>query len=131
MNIKEIGSCLYLCEGTKAHIKLNGTIAKRIEICNSNPKVIKYFLFYLRTFNIDEKKLRARIALHKDKNEIEAKKYWSEITGISISQFLQTSWRDSSGWCKNRLPYGTIIIRYGSAKIFNEIMKDIEYYFPL
>lgn len=80
---------------------------------------------------MDEKKLRARLFLHKGDNEMEAKKYWSKITKIPLSQFVKIQWREPSGWRKNRLPYGTIAIRYYDTSIFKEIMKDIAYYFSL
>jgi len=126
MDVKTIGSSIYLCEGTKGYRNTKGVIAKRIEVCSCDSRIIKLFLEYLRTLNIDEKKLRGRMVLHQGDNEEEAKEYWSRITNIPKDQFIATSWRKSSNWNDKRLKYGTMVVRYGSVKIFDRIMKDIE-----
>jgi hypothetical protein len=130
MGMKEIGTTIYLCEGTKECKNNRGCIERRIEVCNSNPKVIRAFMKYLRTFNINERKLRGRISLHEHSDEKKAKQYWSQITGMPINQFHKTQWRKSSNWFKRRLPYGTLAVRLNDVGIFRLILKEIELLFP-
>lgn len=67
---------LYLGEGAKA----DGVMA----FANSNPQVIRYWLYLLRTsFAIDEGKLRLQLMYRADQNVDELMLYWSELTGVS------------------------------------------------
>lgn len=125
-NIKEVGAIIYACEGTKRDFNEKGYIKRRVSVVNSDPKIIQCFLSYLRTFNIDETILRARLFIHTDDNEKETKEYWSKITKIPISQFIKTQNRKSSTKQTNKLLHGSIEVRYDRAEIFKLIMKDIE-----
>jgi len=131
MSVKEIGATIYLCEGTKVYSNGKNRTARRVEVCNTNAIVIKRFMEYLRTFEINELNIRARVILHDDNNEEEAKEYWSNISNIPKSQFIKTSWRRSSSWNKKRLPYGTFVVRYDRCKIFDLIMNDINEIFSV
>jgi hypothetical protein len=125
-NIKIIGAIIYACEGTKKDFNGDGYLKKRVVVVNSDVRIIEGFLRYLRTFNIDEKVLRARLFIHDNDNEESVKKYWSKITNIPKSQFIKTCCRKSSQKQKSRLKYGTLEIRYHRAKIYDSIMKDIQ-----
>jgi len=129
MKIKEVGATIYICEGTKERQNKLGSLVRRVELCNTNPKIIQLFLKYLRTFNIDEKKLRMKLFIHYGDNEEETKQYWSKITGIPLNQFIKTQWRKTSKWRKRRLSHGTIAVRLYNAEIFKLIMKDIDLIF--
>lgn len=124
MTLKEIGASIYLCEGTKEYLNRFGSPKRRIEVCNSNPLVIKLFLKYLRTYNIDEGKLKGRCSLHDGDNEDNIKKYWSKVSGIPLKQITKSTWK-KKGKKKKRLPYGTFTIRYGDAQLFLKIFDDI------
>ena len=126
MNIKEIGAMLYLCEGSKIRKEKGRWNRRRIELCNSNPHIIKGFLKYLRTKQIDESHLKARLALHYGDNEALAKTLWSVFTSIPTKDFGKTQWRKQSSNRHNRLEYGTITIRYYDAQLFRVIMEDIK-----
>ncbi len=66
---------LYLAEGAKGE----GAFG----FANSNPQVIRYWLYLLRTsFSIDESKFRIQIMCRADQDVEELLKYWKNVTGI-------------------------------------------------
>ena len=121
MNIQTIGTILYWCEGSKRERD------RRVEFVNSDSSMVLLFMKYLRTKNIDEKRLRARMMLHETDDESECKNYWRNITGINESCFLPSViFTRGNGKHLNRLPHGTLTIRYNSLKLLREINTDIE-----
>jgi hypothetical protein len=72
---------LYWAEGAKF-------TDNRLEFTNSDPDMIRAYLNLLRKgFMIDERKLRVNIHLHHYHEDLEQKRFWSEVTGIPLSQF--------------------------------------------
>ena len=73
MNItKELGLMLYWGEGDKTKNYFNA-------LTNTNPKVLLYFVTWLRKFfDIEEKRLRGRLYIWENLNEQEAKEFWSK-----------------------------------------------------
>ena len=66
---------LYLGEGSKA--------ADALAFANSNPDIICYWLYLLRTgFPIDESKFRLRVMIRADQDGEEIRQYWTNITNI-------------------------------------------------
>ena len=77
------GIALYAAEGEKT----GGTMG----LSNSDPRIIKLFLKWLRQFfEVPEEKLRASLYLHDNLDELAAKKYWSKITKVPLTQFCKT-----------------------------------------
>ena len=75
---------IYQCEGSK-------DIRDSITFTNSDPNLIKTFLFLLRkSFDLDEKKLKILMHLHKYHNEKIQKSFWSKITRVPEEQFNKT-----------------------------------------
>lgn len=76
------GAALYWAEGFKKD--------NRLGFANSDPNMIKFFLRWLiESCGVPKKAVRLRVGLnisHKDRIK-EVEKYWSEVTGISLSQF--------------------------------------------
>ena len=58
-----------------------------VEIVNSDWKIIKIFLSFLKKIGIPNKKLRGRVCVHENqKGELERiTKYWSKLTNIPLS----------------------------------------------
>jgi hypothetical protein len=79
---------------------------------------------YLRTKNIDERRIRARITLHIQDDEVECKEYWKGVTALNDSNFIQTVMKDPSV-SRKPLPYGTIAIRYNSLRLLQQIKEEI------
>jgi hypothetical protein len=118
VDIQIVGAVLYWCEGSKREDD------RRVESVNSDPKMISVFMRYLRTKNIDERRIRARITLHVQDNEMRCKEYWKKVTSLNDSSFISTVMKDPSV-SKRPLPYGTIAIRYNSLQLLRQIKEEI------
>ena len=83
-----VGIALYWAEGSKK--------TRKLEICNSDPKMIKFMIDWFRKYlklGIDRFSVRVSInGIHKNR-ELVIKKYWARVTGIPVSQFRKTSYK--------------------------------------
>ena len=90
------GVALYWAEGFKNKHE------HRLGFCNSDPSMIKFYLRWLKeALGVSENDLVGRLALnesYKDKTG-EIEQYWSEITGISLSNFTKTFYQHTQ-WKK-------------------------------
>lgn len=98
-----IGIGLYIGEGTKAY--------ESTQIINSNPHIIKLSMKWFRNIcEVPIKNFSISLHIYPDVSENQAKKYWSKITGVPISQFAKTQVDrriNKTNHRKRRLPYGT------------------------
>ena len=117
---KELGLMLYWGEGDKAKDYF-------VAVTNTNPKILKYFLFWFRKyFEIEEKRLKCRLYIWNNLNEVKAKKFWSRELNIPSSQFTKSYISKSKpNVRKIRHEYGVCRVSFGSKKIFKEIMGGI------
>lgn len=75
-----LGIALYAGEGGKT----DGSV----RFANSDPRMIRSFVTWLRYFfAVDESRLRLRLYLHEGLDLAAANVFWSDLTGIPISQF--------------------------------------------
>lgn len=109
-------SLLFWCEGNK------GTNDRFVRFTNSDPKLVKLFLSFLRTgFAIDETKFRILMHLHTYHDEIKQKNFWSKNTNIPSSQFHKTYWKLNTGKKKHKDYQGCIAISYYSSELAKEL----------
>lgn len=113
------GIALYAGEGDKA----DGGVG----FSNADPKLIKFMMDWFRQFHkIPESKFRGAIWLHEGLDEAKAKEFWSEITGIPLSQFRKTYIakvkKDSKKIRKNIHQYGVFAIRFSDSTIHRRII---------
>lgn len=96
-----MGACLYWAEGSKGG---------RFEITNSDPCFILFMVKWLQdVFHIHPSTLKAWLNIYPQQNELEIKKFWSELTGITLENFGKSYIKPlSSGYKRNNLYYGTI-----------------------
>ena len=74
------GAALYAGEGAKR----DGSV----RFANSDPRMIMFFCTWLRRFfSIDEPRLRMSLYLHDGLELDDAQAFWSDLTGIPVSQF--------------------------------------------
>lgn len=89
---------------------------------NSDPKMIEVFMKLLRrSFDLDEKKLRALVHIHNYHNDQEVKVFWSKLTKIPLSQFNKSYLKQNT---KKRIRdgyQGCLRIRYYDSKIALEL----------
>lgn len=118
---------LYACEGTKAR-KDNryDRLIYSIELTNSDPKIIKIFSHFLdEIIAIDKNRVRGQLFIYPDLDETKLTRFWSEISGIPVSQFQKTILQKSNNRFKSS-PYGTFKIRYSSKKDFIKLQNIID-----
>ncbi len=78
-------SVLYVCEGSKY------PSARQLGFGNSDPRMIQFFLYLLRTcFAIDERKFRCQVMHRWDQSLSSLIYYWSRVTRIPTRQFYPT-----------------------------------------
>ncbi|MFA5894189.1 MAG: hypothetical protein WC851_00260 [Candidatus Shapirobacteria bacterium] len=105
------GISLYLGEGSKT--------GSAVEFTNADPIAVKFMLNWFVEFcEIPQESIKASLWIHDNLSEPEAKKYWSNLLGIEISQFdksyIAKNRVDSRKIRKNIHKYGIIKIRYYS-----------------
>lgn len=84
------GIALYWAEGNKT--------TKRLEFCNSDPKLVQFLiLWFQKYFKLEKKDFKCYVGINELHREREAKvkEYWSNITDFSLSQFTKTSFKKS------------------------------------
>lgn len=122
-NVQKIAlAILYAAEGSKSE-------GGGIMLGNSNPAIIRLFLFLLRqSFVIDEKRFRCTLQCRADQNTEKLQKHWSELTRIPASQFYKPQVDPRSiGKPTKKLDYlGVCRIDYFSASVFHELKQVIE-----
>ncbi|HBC73169.1 hypothetical protein A2379_03765 [Candidatus Amesbacteria bacterium RIFOXYB1_FULL_47_13] len=127
LSIKErkiAGICLYWSEGTKK--------ARRIELCNSDPLMIKSYINWLKSsYRIPKQELSCYVGInetHKIREGI-VKKYWSSQTGIPLESFTKTSFKKyplKKDFENFNDHYGTLSIRVKRpARIYYKILGEI------
>lgn len=113
------GICLYAAEGTKRD--------KACSFSNSDPKLIKFMAGWFREFcQTPRRKLRGSIWIHDGLNTTKAKKFWSYLANIPLTQFHKTyiskNKPSSRKIRKNIHEYGVFSIRFSDAKVHRKMM---------
>lgn len=123
LSIRELligGLALYWGEGGKTD--------RRVEFCNSDPRVVKFLIYWLQVcFGIQNEDLRCVVGInqiHLEREQI-VKEYWSKITGISLSQFRKTSFKRSV----NKKIYTNYDSHYGTLSVL--VVKSTTLYYKI
>jgi hypothetical protein len=114
------GTALYAGEGSKSD--------GRLAFANSDPRMILFFVTWLRTFFIvDETRLRLKLYLHEGLDLDAANEFWAELTGIPRSQFgvPYRAIPDSSIRSKKH-PLGCPSVVYNCSRTHRAIMGLVE-----
>jgi hypothetical protein len=111
------GLMLYWAEGTKRGQEL-------VNFSNSDPNMIKLMMRWFREVcHVKEERFRIQLHIHSLIDQLEIKKYWSNITGIPDNQFHKLIIKKTSlGHRKNILYNGTCCIRVSDKNLFRKIM---------
>lgn len=98
-----LGLAIYIGEGSKTD--------RITRIVNSDPKIIKFAIKWFDvSFGVKIVQLKVRLHLYPDSNEKECIEYWSNSTGIPVSQFYKSTIdrRTNKKQSNNgKLPFGT------------------------
>lgn len=110
------GTALYAGEG----MKRDGAVG----MANSDPRILLLFVMWLRHFwEVDERRLRVRMYLHKGLDLDGASVFWSELLGIPTSQF-QAPQRVAArqGYRNSKHVMGCPSVRLSSAPVHRSVM---------
>ncbi len=117
------GLFLYWGEGTKS--KMDGLC-----IVNSDPSVIKFFVYWLnRSLSVPKKKLKVRLQLYNDMNVEAEMNYWSKALKIPLFQFIRPYIKKSSSKRINHkggFGHGTCDVRINSVPLAEKIFMSIK-----
>ena len=115
-HFKILCAILLYCEGGK-------DAQAGISFINSDPALIKSFLFLLRnSFSLDERKFRAILHLHKYHSVRKQTLFWSKITKIPPSQFTKPYLKSNTGKrIKENYP-GCLKIKYYDAALARQLL---------
>ncbi len=120
-----IGTALYWAEGFKKD--------RRLGFANSDPTMIKLFLFWLeKSLGVPKSEIRLRVGINKlFENRIkEIEQYWSDTTGIPLNQFQKPFYQNSKLnrlYPNHKTYFGVLRIRANrQRKVFGMILGMIE-----
>lgn len=121
------GLALYWAEGTKSFRN------RRVEFCNSDPRMVKFVTFWLsKCLNVEKSDLIAVVGINEIHRyrETEVKQYWSEISGIPLEQFRKTSFKkviNKKVYDNPENHFGTLsILVVRSTNLYYQIMGLLE-----
>ena len=117
------GTMLFASEGTKRD--------GNIDFANSDPRIISFIMKWLKEIClIPIQKIRAKLYIHDNLNESEAKNFWSTLTNIPLQQFTKSyvvKSKDSNNRVyKNIHSYGVLTVRVSDSKTHRRIMGWIQ-----
>ena len=116
-DLQLFGYALYVGEGAK-------TEASGLRLANTSPDVMLVFLRWLRMFfEIDERRLNARLYLHEGLDLETAEAYWSELLSIPRERFhaaYRPVQRSSFKASKHQL--GCVSVGYTDVSVFRRVM---------
>ncbi|MDP3883104.1 MAG: hypothetical protein Q8Q48_03555 [Candidatus Staskawiczbacteria bacterium] len=111
------GLMLYWAEGDKAEMW------EMVKFSNSDPQMIRLIMRWFRVIcKVPEEKFRIGVHMHKLHCRKDIEKYWSEVTGVPLSQFYKTQIKPTSLiQRKNKLYDGTCAVVVGNKNLFRKI----------
>ncbi|MBI3463609.1 MAG: hypothetical protein HY000_11205 [Planctomycetes bacterium] len=115
--LRVAGTMLYLAEGAKRR----GVV----DFTNSDPRLIAVFLAFLRRIcGISEARLRAALYAYPDQDIQHLHEFWSEHTGIPLSQFNKPYVRPLTPNVSHRkMSVGLLHIRYSDRRLLELILR--------
>lgn len=115
------GVMLYWAEGYKS-----GN-ANWVDLANSDPRMIKVFLNFLRTtYEVDERKFRVLLYCYADQDVSKLISFWSRLTKISPKQFIKPYIRKDFKERGRKMENGMVHVRYIDKKLLLDIKGRIE-----
>ena len=113
------GLMLYWAEGNKKN---------KVGISNSDPELIRMMMKWFREVcGVADEKFKPHLNIHSGQDELQIKKFWSEITELPIQQFGKSYIKkEGTGHRKNILYKGTIKVEICNKNLLYRILGWIE-----
>lgn len=115
--LRVAGTMLYLAEGAKRQ----GVV----DFTNSDPRLIMVFLTFLRRIcGVSEVRLRAALFAYADQDVQRLHRFWSECTGIPLSQFIKPYVRPlTPNVSRRKMSVGLLHVRYCDRRLLELILR--------
>ncbi len=117
------GLFLYWAEGLK-------TKNAAIGLTNTNPKMLQFFIEWLKYFEVPKDKLKVSLHLYSDMNIKKQEKYWSQQLSVPLSQFrksyIKKTTLDSITY-KNGFGQGTCSVIVDGARLCEKVLMGIKF----
>ena len=117
------GLFLYWGEGTK-------TQKTSVVLTNTNPAMLKFFIRWLKLFNVKRKDLKIKLHLYSDMDIKKSIDFWSKELKISKSQFTKPYIKKttfSSITYKNGFGKGTCCVMFDDRDLWEYIIMGLKY----
>jgi hypothetical protein len=118
------GLFLYWAEGTKAS-------PGRVEIANTDPKMLQFFIHWFELQNIDRSNIRVKLHLYTDMNIEEETSFWEETLKLSKTQFqkpyIKETFQNKRKNYKGRFGHGTCVLSLTDVTLYEKVMMGIKY----
>ncbi len=97
------GLMIYWAEGSKK---------RKVAISNSDPALIKFAVEWFRKVcGVSDKEFKVYLNLHSGQNETDIKKFWSGITGLSLSRFGKAYIKKEGTGHRKNILYKKLLIK--------------------
>lgn len=117
------GFFLYWGEGTKRSMSC-------LAMSNTDPAIQLFFLKWMEILGVPRSRMRVKLHLYSDMNIDESIDYWSNLLGISKSNFLKSYIKQSRQLdinYKREFVKGTCMISYHNQKLHDFVMMGLKY----
>jgi hypothetical protein len=116
------GFFLFWGEGSKGR-------TRAVVLTNTDPAMLRFFIAWLKTFDIDIKKLRCALHLYSDMSTEQEIRWWSSELGIPPNQFrtyTKASAQANISY-KNGFGHGTCSVQYGNQQMNDFVRTGLNY----
>lgn len=124
---KIIALTIWWCEGTKPRrdYRWKNAYLYPIEVINTDPKIVKVFLDYLRDdLKVLNTKLHGQIQIHEGDNQDHIETFWSKTLNIPRKQFNKTIVRKKGN--KPGKNKGTFKLRIYDKILYIKLKRELE-----
>ena len=118
---------LWWCEGTKIRRdkRWKDSYLYPIEITNTDPKIIKIFMNFLREdLKVPSDKIKGQIQVHEGDDQERLENFWSSYLSLPKQQFNKTIVRPKGNRFRNN--HGTFKLRTYDKKLYIKLQSLLE-----
>ncbi len=118
---KREGLILYWCEGDKSTNRIY-----KVAVTSTNSNILKLFIDWLiEYYPVERNKIKLRLHIWEELDEVAAKKYWSEQLKIPIKNFTKSYIKPKGGRKRIHI-HGVCRASIQSKEIHTKILQEIE-----
>ncbi len=117
------GLFLYWGEGGK-------TMLASTSLSNTDPAMLRFFIFWLQAFGVSKNRLRVHIHLYADMDIKKELRYWSKALDLPLTSFtkpyIKTSNRSELSY-KQKFMHGTCNVLYHNRDVSEYVLMALDY----